>query len=152
MPPKVAATRGRALVLNDGIRKQCCDMIAEELGHDWIRGDARGTQFQTSNKFIRECLQTQYPGMIGFSVIGGDAAAKFTPNGASVVIGRVGSPLPEEDLKRPLLVVKTDGDTGDFSSTKVRDMLKARNGKQLQTLVGARQAEFLLSLPETVWS
>lgn len=116
--------------LDDDIRVQCCNLLATEMGHSWIRGEVRGTTVGSGFQMIGEVLGPQYPGMTGFNVIGGDLAAKMPPSllrrKPCVVIGRKGSPLPEEG-DGSLLVVATDEDTGDFSSTRLREALAGRD-------------------------
>lgn len=139
-------------VLEDHCRVLCINTLAGEIGEPWIIGDASGVQCNSGSKMAVMLAQAR-PGITAFNVKGADLAEKYGVRYGSptIWIGREGSKLPEEHAKGPTFCLAVDGETGDFSSTKVRVALNDSNIEALQHMTGPATAEYLLNLPAECW-
>lgn len=145
--------RKGAPVLEDSHRVACINLLAEELGEPWIVGDADGVCYNSGGR-MASVMRKQRPDVTAFNVKGADLAEKYGAmygNMPTVWVGREGCFLPEEG-KGPTFAVAVDEETGDFSSTRLRQALEIRDSKALRHLCGEAVTAYLLDLPADAWS
>eukprot|EP00930_Biecheleria_cincta_P090000 TRINITY_DN79354_c0_g1_i1.p1 TRINITY_DN79354_c0_g1~~TRINITY_DN79354_c0_g1_i1.p1 ORF type:complete len:212 (-),score=27.95 TRINITY_DN79354_c0_g1_i1:96-686(-) len=137
--------------MQDELRIKCIDLLAAEVGETWIKGDARGIYVNSGGRMVA-LLQGDYPGKTAFNVKGADLAEKYGVRYGvpTVWVGRAGSKLPEEG-SGPSFSIGTDEETGDFSSTKLREALSTQNESALKHIAGESVAGFLLQRQADLW-
>mmetsp|Transcript_28816 Transcript_28816/g.79422 ORF Transcript_28816/g.79422 Transcript_28816/m.79422 type:complete len:221 (+) Transcript_28816:188-850(+) len=147
-----AHIRGKgAPALADELRVQCCDLLCAEMGEGWIKGDGRGVRYTSGQRMING-IANEYRGVTFFIVKGADLAERYGVRygGApQIFVGRAGCPLLADGPGT--FSVAAAEDTGDFSSTKLRRALEARDAAALERLAGKDVAAFLRDLPVHAW-
>mmetsp|Transcript_56398 Transcript_56398/g.150871 ORF Transcript_56398/g.150871 Transcript_56398/m.150871 type:complete len:438 (-) Transcript_56398:54-1367(-) len=131
-----------AVAFPEDVREKLCRILCGTT--DWMLFDDRGV-LNTSSRRMIPTLEQEHPGLVGFSVLGADTAARYRPRRDAVVVARVGSePIEEHRGNRVFCTPNADPQTGDFSSTKVRNALERGDLHAVAELCGEEAAAILV--------
>ena len=126
------------------LRVRTCEAVSADLG--WLSCDRRGALYRSAPHMARTLLSEEQRGVVIFSVIGADVARKGIADFPHVVVARAGSELQfETDEKRHHYVAEFGEDLGfhGFSSTAVREAMRAGNWDGVAEMCGAGAADLL---------